>query len=154
MTRRTATIDELRALRERWRQHEEGRSAFANMLWQSYRVSSPVGRFSVSNSMIPLRLSDAFHDLGGSDGPRGWRRVCDGPATPVAVAMTGKVPSARYKVPIRPEVLDALIAYAEERIGLLDEAFEIVRPATAERHRWGRLRALLAAERDDARLIA
>ena len=175
-----ATLDRLTALRERWRAHDQGRSAFSHALRQSYRTSVPIGRtferFGMySNTLVRRRLAEAIQAAGEWDWEHAWGRepVLDSTA---AAAMLGHCPPLdvtyaihrRQKLRLRPDVLTAAISYAQERVLLMDEiqqTVEFIPPTSTyvpelravqrrdyvqELRTWQRLRDLLEVERASA----
>jgi hypothetical protein len=164
------TVDQLKTLRARWRENEAGFIAFANLVWSSYPLHSPIGRLL---DTTPIRydrantcLTDAIYDAGGQDFEEdGWRRAFgdyDGrqrnkPYSPIAAAVTthwrqicDERSNRRIRVPLRPDVLADATAYARERVAILIEVDKALAGHVAKGLRaWRRLLGLLEAEREN-----
>jgi hypothetical protein len=95
------TVDQLKALRARWRENEAGFIGFANLVWSGYTLASPIGRLldttTIRYDRANICLTDAIYDAGGQDFEEndGWRRAFgnydgrpdDNPHSPIAAAV-------------------------------------------------------------------
>jgi hypothetical protein len=102
----------LQALLDRFRGHQRGTIAFANVLLASHRTGSPIGRiinrFRVLNSMAALALKDELYDAGVRLDHR--RRETDWPMTAAAGIARHASPfgtKRRRRAPMTPECLAA-----------------------------------------------
>jgi hypothetical protein len=137
------TVDQLKALRARWRENDAGFIGFANLVWTAYPLCSPIGRLldttPIRYDRANIRLTGAIYDAGGQDfDPEddGWRIAFgdyDGkrrpePHSPIAAAVVAHWhqirdgrPSRRVRVPLQPDALAVVIDYAHERVAHLVE---------------------------------
>lgn len=67
----TMTVDQLKALRARWRENDAGFIGFANLTWTAHTLRSPIGRLldttPIRFDRAHMRLTDAIYDAGGRD---------------------------------------------------------------------------------------
>ena len=164
------TVDQLKALRKRWRENEAGFIGFANLVWTAYTLQSPIGRLLDTTPIHYDRantcLTDAIYDAGGQDELdanllQGYllKAYQDRPFSPIAATVRDRyhevrnqrgLRSSRVKVPLRPEALADVIAYARERVAILIEVDKALAGRVAKGLRvWRRLLSLLEAERGE-----
>jgi hypothetical protein len=164
------TVDQLKALRARWRENETGFIGFANLVWSGYTLASPIGRLldttPIRYDRANIRLTDAIYDAGGQDELddnllQGYllKAYQDRPFGPIAATVRDHYRevrdqrgfrSSRVKVPLRPAVLADATAYARERVAILVEVDKALKGRVAKGLRaWCRLLRLLEAERGE-----
>lgn len=157
----TLTVDQLKALRARWRENNNGFGDFANMVWGGYRLQSPIGRLlgtsPILHDMSAVRLTDATYDDGYvySGDYDAWKKRPLA-LSPIAAAMAAHcrefararvLRGSRNKVPLHPQALDDAIAYARERAAILTEVDKALKGRMARNlGAWRRLLGLLEAE--------
>ena len=64
-------VDQLKALRARWRENDAGFIGFANLVWTAYTLQSPIGRLldtpPIRFDRANMCLTDAIHAAGGRE---------------------------------------------------------------------------------------
>ena len=161
----TMTVDQVKALRTRWRENNAGFIEFANLIWTAYTLQSPIGRLldtpPIRFDRANMRLGDAFYDAGGQEEVDLEGNLLEAhrnqPFSPIAAAVRDRyrevteqrgLRSSRIRAPLPPDALAAVVDYAHERVAILIEVDKALPGRVAKGLRaWRRLLELMEAER-------